>query len=258
MAELPDLTVFAQILSRRFTGKTLKEVEVKITKKLNVSVSELQRALTDKKLEEVRRYGKTLQFQFSGGHVLGLHLMLRGALELLEEHATLPKHTVMAFHFTGGDGFAVVDILKQATPTLDPVPVKAPDALEISAHDFAQLLAKRKKLVKEVLMDQKVIRGIGNSYADEILWDARISPMSVVAALPEKIVSKLYKSMLSVLKEAISAIAKENGDELRGELRDFMKVHGAKIDQSPTGAKVRSKKIGGRSAYYTDEQKLYP
>lgn len=257
MAELPDLTVFAQILTSRFAGKILKQVEVKVAKKLKVPVNELQKAIEGKKLDEVVRYGKTLQFKFSGKQVLGLHLMLRGELELLEKDANLPRHSVMAFHFNSGGGFVVVDILKQATPTLNPVSVSAPDALDISERDFAALLGKRKKIIKEVLMDQKAIRGIGNSYADEILWDARVSPMSIASALPNKVVGTLYHSMTTVLKEAIAVIAKENGDELRGELRDFMKVHGARIEKSPTGAKVKSEKIGGRSAYFTDEQKIY-
>ncbi|MEJ5995623.1 DNA-formamidopyrimidine glycosylase family protein [Pedobacter sp. Du54] len=257
MAELPDLTVFAGTLSRRFSGKTLKEVDVNVAKKFKPSSKEVKAAIEGKKLVCAERSGKTLQLHFSGNHVLSLHLMLRGELDALEKGGELPRHTVFAFHFTGGVGFAVVDILKQATPTLDPPAVKAPDALDISEKDFALLLSKRKKRVKEVLMDQKALRGIGNSYADEILWDARVSPMSVASAIPPAAVKKLYGSMVSVLNEAISAIEKENGDELRGELRDFMKVHGAKIKKSPTGAEVKSEKIGGRTAYYTGEQKLY-
>lgn len=256
MAELPDLTVFAQILSRRFKGKILKELEFIVLKKLKVSAAEVKKGLEGKKLSEVSREGKTLQFHF-GGHVLGLHLMLRGELELLEKGAELPRFTVFAFHFSDGEGFAVRDILKQATPTMDPEKAKAPDALAISLTEFEALLLKRKKMVKEVLMDQKAIRGIGNSYADEILWDALISPLSTASAIPKPQIKKLFSSMQSVLKEAIEFIAKENGDKLKGELRDAMKVHGAKIEKSPTGAEILSEKIGGRTAYYTSEQKLY-
>lgn len=257
MAELPDLTVFAQILSRRFTNKTLKEIDVKVPNKLKVSVSAFKDALEGKKLEQVTREGKTLQFHFAGNKVLGLHLMLRGELQLLEKEDELPKFTTFAFHFTGGKVFAVTDILKQATPTLDPVAPKAPDALDIAESDFVALLAKKKKMIKEVLMDQKVIRGIGNSYADEILWAAQISPFSTASAIPAKAVKQLYKSLHAVLKEAIAFIAKENGDELQGELRDAMKVHGAKLKKSPTGAAIKAEKIGGRTAYFTAEQELY-
>jgi len=256
MAELPDLTVFAQILTRRFKGKTLKELDVKVAKKLKVSVAELRKALEGSKLNKVSREGKTLQFHF-GEHVLGLHLMLRGELELIEKDASLPKFTVFAFYFTGDEGFVVRDILKQATPTLDPEKARAPDALDITETEFVALLSGRTKMIKEVLMDQKALRGIGNSYADEILWDARISPFSAASAIPPSKVKKLYGSLRSVLKDAIDFIAKENGDELKGELHDAMKVHGARIVKSPSGAEVLSEKIGGRTAYYTREQKLY-
>lgn len=256
MAELPDLTVFAQILSRRFKGKALKELEVKVTKKLNVTVTQLKDKLEGKKLTKVLRYGKTLHFHF-GKEVLQVHLMLRGELQGLDNDSELPKYTVLAFHFSGGKGFAVTDILRAAICTLNPDAVKAPDALEMEEEYFIGVLSKSKKMVKEVLMDQKKMRGIGNSYADEILWDARISPFSVSSAIPQKIVKDLFRSLASVLKEAIKAIAKANEDELRGELRNFMKVHGAKLRKSPSGAVVKSEKIGGRTSYYTDEQQLY-
>lgn len=256
MAELPDLEVFAQILSRRFKGKTLKELEVKVIKKLNVTAAHLKAKLEGKKLSNVLRYGKTLHFHF-GKEILQVHLMLRGELEAMHSDSELPKYTILAFHFSGGEGFALVDSLRAATPTLNPDAAKAPDALEMDKDYFTGVLFKSKKMVKEVLMDQKKIRGIGNSYADEILWDARVSPFSISSTIPEKIVNKLLHSLKSVLKEAITAIAKENGDELRGELRDLMKVHGAKLKKSPSGAVVKSEKIGGRTSYYTDEQQLY-
>ncbi|CAM4066577.1 formamidopyrimidine-DNA glycosylase [Pedobacter westerhofensis] len=257
MAELPDLTVYARILSRRFVGKTLKKLDVKVAKKLNVTVDELQDAIVGKKLTDVSRYGKTLHFHFSGDTVLQIHLMLRGELALLSKENPDPKYGILGFTFTGGEGFAVTDLLRQATPTLHPESANAPDALEIKLAELGAVLSKSKKMVKEVLMDQKKMRGIGNSYADEILWHARISPFSIANAIPEKAVKKLLSSMGTVLNKAIEEIAEENGDELHGELRDVMKVHGAKIEKSPGGAVIKSEKIGGRTSYYTDEQELY-
>jgi len=257
MAELPDLSVFANILTRRFKGKTLKRLEVKYAKKLNLTTAELQKELENKKLNKVLRSGKTLQFHFEKDKILGLHLMLRGELNAVSEKDPLPKYTILAFYFSGGEGFAVTDSLKQATPTLSPPENKVPDALDITENEFLALLKKKKKSIKELLMDQKALRGIGNSYGDEILWEARISPLSVANKIPEKQARLLYESISKVLNQAIKDITKENGNELTGELRDFMKVHGAHIRKSPTGANIKSDKIGGRSTYYTDEQHLY-
>ncbi|WP_316771503.1 Fpg/Nei family DNA glycosylase [Pedobacter frigiditerrae] len=257
MAELPDLTVFAGILNRRFKGKTLKELEVIVAKKINVPEKELKQALRGKKLLNVTREGKTLQLHFSGEQVLGIHLMLRGELVLLDKENTNPKYQILGFHFTGDEGFALVDLQKQATPTLNPVISKVPDALDMDFDYFSSLLAKKRTTIKTLLMDQHLIKGIGNSYGDEILWAARISPFSIANAIPEAEVKTLYKSLAGVLKKAIKAIEKENGDELRGELRDFMQVHGAGLKKSPTGATIKSENIGGRKSYYTEEQHLY-
>ncbi len=78
MAELPDLTVFARILSRKFKGKILDKIEVMEARKLNVTAAQLWSAVEGRELERVSREGKTSQFHFTGGQVLGLHLMLRG------------------------------------------------------------------------------------------------------------------------------------------------------------------------------------
>lgn len=256
MAELPDLTVFAQILNRRFKGQTLETLEVSVAKKLNVSAKEIKKALEGRELLNVERSGKTLQLHFSGSQVLGIHLMLRGELISIEQDEP-PRFQILGFNFEGGEGFALIDLQKQATPTLNPKPVAAPDAMEMEEQYFIDLLAKKRMLIKTLLMDQHLIRGIGNSYSDEILYHASISPFSIAKAIPDKAAKKLFKSLRLVLSDAISKIAEENGDELKGELRDFMLVHGAAIKETTKGEKILSDKIGGRKSYYTKSQKLF-
>lgn len=256
MAELPDLTVFSQILTRRFTGKVLDKLEVTEARKLNISAKALQEALEGRKLVAVSREGKTLQLHFSGEQVLGLHLMLRGELVALENDAT-PRFQILSFHFKDHSGFAVIDLQKQATPTLQPKTVAVPDALAMDEAYFTALLAKKRTVIKTLLMDQKSMRGIGNSYADEILYDAGISPFSVAHALPAKAVKRLYKSIGFVLHKAIDEIAEANGDELKGELKDFMRVHNSKLKETAKGDTIKSEKIGGRTTYFTDRQELF-
>ncbi|RZL48385.1 MAG: formamidopyrimidine-DNA glycosylase [Pedobacter sp.] len=258
MAELPDLTVLAAILTRRFAGKILKEVEVKIANKLNVPAKELKLAIEGKKLKSVTREGKTIQLHFADDQVLAIHLMLRGELVLINKENEAPRFGILYFHFAK-EGFAVTDMQQLATPTLNPAISTVPDALskEMDLEYFSALLAKKRTAIKTLLMDQHLIRGIGNSYSDEILWHAKISPFAISKAIPAVAVKKLYQSLHAVLEKAIADIEKENGDELTGELRDFMKVHGAKIIKSPTGAPIKSEKIGGRLSYYTKEQELY-
>jgi formamidopyrimidine-DNA glycosylase len=181
--------------------------------------------------------------------------MLRGELVALGEKP--PKFPVLVFHFKGGKGFAVTDMQKQATPTLNPPVNEVPDALELDYPVLKKLLEGKKTKIKTLLMDQKKVRGIGNSYGDEILYHAGISPFSIAGKIPDEYVKKLHKSIHSVLETAIKKIEKENGDELTGELRDFMQVHSAKLKQTPKGEEILSEKIGGRTSYYTKSQELF-
>jgi len=258
MPELPDLEVFAANLEKRFKNKTLEQVVVNVDRKLNVSEKELKTALEGHKLQTVSREGKTIQLHFGGGASLGLHLMLHGELKLLDGDE-VAKHQIIALHFAGNEAFALTDFQKAATPTLNPVSSAVPDALspEMSLQYLEELLAKKKAPVKTVLMDQKVIRGIGNTYADEILWAARISPMSVSKAIPKDQVKVLHETIIEVLKLEIKQIRHMLPDQLRGEIKDFLKVHGAGIKQSPTGENILVEEIGGRKTYYTKEQELY-
>ena len=112
-------------------------------------------------------------------------------------------------------------------------------------------------IVKNVLLDQKVIRGIGNAYADEILWDAGISPFSISNKIPTASIKALVKSIKHVLEHAEKQIKKTNPDIISGEVRDFLLIHNAKKDKSPSGAAILQKTAGGRKTYYTDEQELF-
>ena len=255
MPELPDLEVFAANLEKRFKNKTLEKLEATVTKKLNVSEKELKAALEGHQLQSVLREGKTLQLHFGGGNVLGLHLMLHGEIQLIEKGDEV-KFKIVEFHFKGDNSFALTDFQKLATPTLNPEPNEVPDALsrEFRITYFKDVLAKKKVQVKQLLMDQKIVRGIGNTYADEILWQAKISPFSIANAIPEKKVKDLYQAIEEVLRKGIMNLTKAIPDSFNAEVRDFLKIHNPKLKQSPTGYEILVDKNGGRKTYYTIEQ----
>ena len=164
----------------------------------------------------------------------------------------------MELLFDDGQKLTLTDFQKAATPTLNPEPKDAPDALDTKV-DFTflkQLLQAKKAVVKNILLDQHIIRGIGNAYADEILWDARISPFSISNKIPEAKIKDLATSIQSVLKHAEHQILKENPDIISGEVRDFLNVHHTRKKETPTGAAIHIK-AGTRKTYYTDEQELF-
>jgi formamidopyrimidine-DNA glycosylase len=258
MPELPDLQVFSKNLQQAIAGKKVKEIKVYVTSKLNVSEEALQKALKNKTLEVVKRVGKELHFEFSEAQVLGIHLMLNGELHLYVDDEP-PKHCIMEMTFEKGPTLALTDFRKMATLTLNPESSAAPDAMadDIDSAFFKNLFTRKSGAIKTILLDQKIIRGIGNAYADEILWQAGISPFSLADKIPEAKIKALVKAIKDTLKSAEEQLLQKHPDIISGEYREFLKIHGSKIKQSPTGATVLVKKVGSRKTYYTDEQEYF-
>lgn len=254
MPELPDLAVFSSNLEKRLKGKKVREIKVHVGKKLNVPAKDLGKRLKGQQLSKVSRDGKELHLQFDKGDVLAVHLMLHGKLEPLGE--TAPEHTILELIFEDKTGLALTDWQKAATPTLNPDPPEAPDALSVTEKYLHEKLQSG-SMVKNVLLDQHILRGIGNAYADEILWDARISPFSVSRELPGPKVKELVRSIKKVLTDAEKQIKKTNPDIISGEIRGFLAVHHSKKKESPTGARILQKKSGSRKTYYTEEQEYF-
>jgi formamidopyrimidine-DNA glycosylase len=258
MPELPDLQVFSKNLSKELCGKTIKEIKVINSKKLNVSVASLKKAMEDGRIKAIHREGKELRVVLDNGNVLGLHLMLHGQLSLFKdknEH----KDVILSIHFTDDKVLALADYQGLASATLNPELKNAPDALshELNYEYLKEQLHKIRGSIKNVLIDQKIIRGIGNAYADEILWDARIAPLSASNKIPEETIKILEKSIRKVLQDAEKQILTSHPDIISGEVRDFLLIHNPQNNVSPTGSVIKQTIAGSRKTYYTDEQKLY-
>lgn len=257
MPELPDLQVFSSNLTRLLRGKKISKINLPVKGRVNVSTPVLKKKLIGQTVKSVERVGKELHVTFNKGDKLGLHLMLHGNLYLFEKKNT-NKHTILELIFQNGQGLALTDWQRKATPTLNPEKKEAPDALskEINFKFLKEVLQSR-ATIKNILLDQKTIRGIGNAYADEILWDARISPFSIANKIPDAKIKALVKSIRKVLVNAEKQIRKKNPDIITGEVRDFLLIHNSKKKQSPGGAPIEYKMVGGRKTYFTKEQEEF-
>lgn len=256
MPELPDLEVFSHNLDKALAGKKVTEVEIKNARKLNATAKELKAAIEDQKLKKVYRDGKELFFEFNNGNILGLHLMLHGELHLSKEEKY--NNTIVAFRFDDGQDLVLTDFQAAAVVSLNQEKKTSPDALskEMNTAYLKDVIQKSRAAIKNILLDQKIIRGIGNAYADEILWDAGISPFSPGKNIPDNKINALAKSITQVLKDAQDEIRKSNPHIITGEVRDFLKIHNSKKKKSPTGAAIKIK-AGTRKTYYTDEQEEF-
>ncbi|HZH65126.1 MAG TPA: DNA-formamidopyrimidine glycosylase family protein [Flavisolibacter sp.] len=255
MPELPDIEVFSRNLKKLLAGKQVAKVKVINGKKLKDTAKELSQALEGQKILDVYRSGKELRIQFSKKVLLGVHLMLTGDLHFLEG-SNERKSTIVELQFNDGTSLALTDRMKNAAVKLAPVDKAGIDALEIPYKSLKEIL-NRKAAIKNVLLDQDLIRGIGNGYSDEILWETRISPFSKAAAIPDEKIKELATTIKKVLKKATEKIYKAYPGKINGEVKEFLQIHTKKKTESPAGRPILTAERGMLKTYYTDEQVMY-
>jgi formamidopyrimidine-DNA glycosylase len=255
MPELPDVQVFSKNLDKIFKKKKLLKVKVINGQKLPDTARVLSKNLEGKELKKIYRSGKEIRFEFTDGTLVGLHLMLTGDMFVFEnknEHHS----TIVELYFEGGIHLALTDRMKNASIRLNPVDKEGVDALELT-FGYLKKIFNRKTAVKNILLDQDLIRGIGNGYSDEILWEARISPYSVASAIPDEKIKELIKMIPKVLLEATKKIDQAYPGRINDEVKDFLLIHRRVNEKSPTGRPIQIDTKGSRKTYYTDEQTLY-
>ncbi|HZH97283.1 MAG TPA: DNA-formamidopyrimidine glycosylase family protein [Flavisolibacter sp.] len=257
MPEIPDIEVFCRNLKQLLAGKQVANIKVVNGKKLKDDPTALSKALEGQNLLDVYRSGKELRMKFSKDVMLGIHLMLTGDLHLFDK-TNERKSTIVEMHFKDGSGIALTDRMKNAAVTLNPVDKAGIDALD-KALNFKKLkeIFDRKAAIKNVLLDQDLIRGIGNSYSDEILWETRISPFSKANAVPDEKIKELASAIKKVLKGATEKIYKNHPGKTHGEVKDYLQIHTKKKTESPTGSPILTAERGMLTTYYTDEQVVY-
>lgn len=237
MPELPELDVVAEVLNRRVVGQTITGVEVippgGIIVVRDLTHSGFEKSLAGLKLSTIARRGKFLIFQFSNSSIyLAINPKLTGRLQLATpKEKKLPK-THLIFSLSGGGQWRYVDQKQMGqlyfTADLTQVPDFAemgPEALEILAADFRARLKRFSGEIKSALTQSRFVAGIGNAYADEILWAAQIHPYRRRASLTPEELERLYAAMRSTLIEATEKVRTEMGENIHLKPRDFMAVH---------------------------------
>lgn len=216
MPELPDVEVFRQYLDATSLHQEIGEAEVRDRRLLeDVTADALEAALEGSSLEETRRHGKHLFVRPSGGRWLRLHFGMTGELEYRKASSSRPpEHTALMLRFENGYRLAYVNMRRLGHIGLVEEPDAfirekglGPDALdpELGPDGFRELLQGRRGTIKGALMDQSLLAGVGNVYADEALFRARIHPASTVSELDAGALGRLHGALLGVLRSAIRA-----------------------------------------------------
>ncbi len=241
MPELPELEVVKEVLQRRVAGQSIERVQ-----SVGGGSAILVRSLTQQRLEEaitgaqiaaIERRGKFLIFTLmpvvqDSRLFLALNPKLTGRLQLAQPaEKCLPK-THLIFSLSSGDQLRYVDQRTMGqlylSADLSHVPEYAtlgPEPFDVSLEEFRERLKPYRGEIKGVLTRGECIAGIGNAYADEILWAARLHPYRKRTALMPDEIDRLYAAMQSVLREAVEKVRVEMGEAIHLEPRDFMAVH---------------------------------
>ena len=259
MPELPDLEVYKENLQREFLGLHLKKIVINNLKQTNFSKNEsIYNNLT---LKNIYRNGKELFFVFNDDLTISVHLMLSGVFDIVNEETNLEKinYKICSLVFENKI-LSISDFQSICKVTLNPKITGVPDALSDEfTLDYLKNNLKNKKLIniKAFIIDQKIVKGIGNAYADEILYDAKISPLSYCGKIPENRMKILYDSIRKILNNAIVRIKEINPGIISGEIRDFLEVHNKKKQFTDSGEKIIVKQIASKKTYYTENQIYY-
>jgi formamidopyrimidine-DNA glycosylase len=212
MPELPEVEVLARHLRPLLRGKTIRSVTVcreRVTRP--TSPSKLEKALIGAKFKGLLRRGKYLLFQLQPKKsketltVLG-HLGMTGRMFVVLKKEKLPRHTAVVFDL-GGHHFIYEDTRYFGRMTLDlsPIAELGPEPWDFTPELFAESLKRSRQPIKIKLLDQNLIAGVGNIYASEALFRARISPKLPANRLTLAQAKKLLQAIRAVLNDSIKA-----------------------------------------------------
>jgi len=260
MPELPDLHVFSENLKKQILHKDIASVSVYNTRKIDTPDS-FSGTLTGTSITDIIRDGKELHFLLKNGNCFSVHLMLSGQFFISDPGgAERISSKIFALFFADTRAFVVADIQALCRVNLNPKPSKAPDAMsdKFTLQYFSEAMKKNPyRNIKDLLIDQKVVRGIGNAYVDEILWKANISPESISGKIPEDKVRDLYEAIPFIFDDAINNIRNISPDIINGEERSFLRVHNPRKKYTDQGDRIIVKYVASKKTYYTDKQKLF-
>ena len=268
MPELPEVETIARGLRAALPGRHILGVRLGKTDFIDDPAA-IEREVPGTRLVAVRRHGKflllDLESQEAGARHFSLliHLGMTGRLVTCDAQLPVPPHTHVFFTLDNGRELRYSDVRRFGRIGLLPHGSEANslgslglDPLEASEDEFVGLLKHRRARIKGLLLNQHVLRGIGNIYADEGLWRARIHPTRLGAKLTRDELGRLYRAVRAVLHDAIRLRGSSIADyvDSDGNLGGFQRRHrvyqreGEKCFRCR--ARIRRAVVAGRSSHF--------
>jgi formamidopyrimidine-DNA glycosylase len=235
MPEIPDLEAIRGFLKPRIIDAQVVRAEAIIPVVFRVPTTDLCTKLEGNKFVEIDRYGKFLLFTLATEELLVINAMLTGRFQYVASNVKRRAKTCLAVTFENNWELRYVDDRLMGKIYLVPIdqldtvpqfPEMGPDALNVSEEEFAQRIHRFTGQIKGVLVNHRFIAGIGNAYADEILFKAGLHPYRKRTTLSEEDLLRLYTALHKVFSWATPIVTEQMKDDLNyEERRDFLKIH---------------------------------
>ena len=260
MPELPDVENYRRYLERHARRQLVKEIDIpdrRVLRKL--PASRFRQRVLDARMTATRRHGKHLLVALDKGGWITFHFGMTGALVYGAGGSAAPAYARLGFRFSNGSYLAYIDSRKlghigfaEDADQFVAAEKLGPDALDpkLTLAAFRELLASSRGNAKSFLMDQSRMAGVGNIYADEILFQARIHPEMPVRQLKPEQTARLYASLRRVLRISIARGAGSENFVDRLPV-NYLLRHRDKGDHCPRcGSTIQTLRMAGRTAYF--------
>ncbi len=265
MPELPEVEVISRGLAESLVGKTIESVKILNHSSVKMPWFLFSSRVAGQEITAVRRRAKLLIMDLGEDLHVTFHLKMTGRV-LAHEGPTSPQtHTRIVFGLTDGGSIEFHDTRKfgevraltdEELEEWDFYRNLGPEPLETTAAELVKRVEGRKAQIKGLLLNQSVVAGVGNIYADESLFRSGIHPKAKPSDLSQESLEKLFTELQAVLKQAIS----ENGSSIRdyvdaggdaGGFQNSFKVYGKKGEACPCcGKTFEGGTVAGRSSTF--------
>jgi formamidopyrimidine-DNA glycosylase len=260
MPELPEVETIVRGLRPRIESRRIDAVRVLRPDIVQPPGMALDRRVLRRTIEHVHRRGKRIVFELDDASRFYIHLGMSGRLTIDLSDAPIRPHTHLILQIADAQ-LRLVDPRRFGgvfwLGTDDPADAGlGPDALEITAKQLGQRLAKTRRCIKTALLDQKLVAGLGNIYADESLFSAGIHPQIPANRLSKSQIARLSRSIKAVLNRAIRHRGSTRRDYVDSDGRggEFQKFHRVyNCDGKPClkcGQPITRIVLGGRSTHF--------
>ncbi len=266
MPELPEVETVARGLKQTIGGLTIARVTLRKTASVHPNPGQFASLLKGAAVNDVTRRGKNILIHLSTGYTLWVHLKMTGHFNFLSIETPTTKHDHVVFHFRGQSNTLRFNDYRRfgrlrLYPTASVMQQKGlaelgPEPLEISADEFAQRLHSTRRMIKPALLDQTFLAGVGNIYADESLYFARLHPRRSTASVSVAKAKELHRHIQAILRRAIRLMGTSvdtfiglNGES--GRYQKYLRVYGREGEMCDRcGTTIVRITLGSRSAHF--------